>query len=78
MIIPKSQNLVKFEIEGQGEIVAVGNGDPTCHEPFIAEKHTVFNGKCIVIIRSTKKEGTIKLTAKSKGLVSSTIEIVVK
>ncbi|MBT6837518.1 MAG: DUF4982 domain-containing protein, partial [Bacteroidetes bacterium] len=75
LLVPKSNNLVKFEIEGQGEIIAVGSGDPTSHEPFIADQHTVFNGKCLVIIRSKKEEGKIKLTAKSKGLVSSSIEI---
>jgi beta-galactosidase len=75
LLVPGSHNLVKFEIEGPGEIVAVGNGDPTCHEPFIADKHSVFNGKCLVIVRSTKTPGVIKLMAKSKGLEGSSIEI---
>ncbi|QAA80444.1 DUF4982 domain-containing protein [Aequorivita sp. H23M31] len=77
-LVPKSDNIINFEIEGPGEIIAVGNGDPTSHEPFIAKKHSAFNGKCLVIIRSTKQAGTIKLKAQSKGLKDSRIEIQVR
>jgi beta-galactosidase len=75
LLVPKSNNMIKFEIDGPGEIIAVGNGNPNCHEPFIADKHSVFNGKCLVIIKSTKTPGTVKLVAKSKGLKSSVVEI---
>ena len=34
--VPRSHNLVQFEVDGPGEIVAVGNGDATSHEPFQA------------------------------------------
>ncbi len=78
MLVPRTQNLINFDIEGPGEIIAIGNGDPTCHEPFISDKHTVFNGKCLVIIRGKKNSGTIKLTAKSKGIKSNSVDINVK
>lgn len=73
LLVPQSNNYIQFEIEGEGEIIAVGNGDPNCHEPFNSNKHSAFNGKCLVIIRSTGKAGTIKLYAKSEGLVGSEI-----
>jgi len=78
LLVPKSNNMVIFKIDGPGEIVAVGNGDPTCHEPFSANKHSAFNGKCLVIIRSKTKTGTIKLTATAKGLKKDIIEIQVR
>jgi len=78
LLVPKSHNLVKFKIKGPGEIIAVGNGDATCHESFISNKHSVYNGKCLVIIRSLKRSGTIKLLAESQGLKSAGIEILVK
>ncbi len=77
LLVPGSHNMVKFDVEGPGEIAAVGNGDPTCHEPFIADQHSTFNGKCLVIIRSTNAAGIIKLMARSKGLASSSLEIIV-
>ncbi len=76
LVVPRTNNLVEFEIEGPGRILATGNGDPTNHEPFISQKHRVFNGKCLVIIQSTTKPGTIKLTARSQGLKGAQIKIV--
>jgi beta-galactosidase len=32
-MVPTSQNLISFELEGNGKIIGVGNGDPSSHEP---------------------------------------------
>ena len=32
-VVPVAVNLIKFELEGPGRIIGVGNGDPSCHEP---------------------------------------------
>ena len=32
-IVPTAGNKINFSIEGAGEILGVGNGDPSCHEP---------------------------------------------
>jgi beta-galactosidase len=32
-VVPVSQNKIHFSIEGMGNILGVGNGDPSCHEP---------------------------------------------
>ncbi len=31
--VPTAQNKINFSIEGAGNIIGVGNGDPSCHEP---------------------------------------------
>jgi len=31
--VPTAGNGVRFELEGAGRIIGVGNGDPSCHEP---------------------------------------------
>ena len=74
--MPRSDNRIEFAIEGPGEIIAVGNGDPTSHESFQALDRKVFNGLCLVVIRSRKGEsGDIKLTAKSEGLKGDQITL---
>ncbi len=30
--VPTAGNLIHFSLEGQGQIIGVGNGDPSCHE----------------------------------------------
>ena len=32
-VVPVAQNKIHFAVEGQGNIIGVGNGDPSCHEP---------------------------------------------
>jgi beta-galactosidase len=32
-VVPVAANSVKFELDGPGRILGVGNGDPSCHEP---------------------------------------------
>ena len=78
-IVPRSNNLVNFSVEGAGEIVATGNGDATNHTSFQSKQRKAFNGKLMVIIRSKKGvKGVIKLTGKSEGLKGATITIQTK
>ena len=46
-IVPVAQNQVHFAVEGEGAILGVGNGDPSCHEPdtFLAQS----SGKSIPV-----------------------------
>jgi beta-galactosidase len=74
--VPRSHNKVLFSIEGPGEIIAVGNGDPTSHESFQAAQRKVFNGLALVVVRSRKgPSGTIMLRARSEGLASAEIQL---
>ncbi|UDQ97984.1 beta-galactosidase GalB [Lentisphaerota bacterium WC36G] len=78
-VVPRSSNLVKFSVEGAGEIIATGNGDATNHTVFSSKKRKAFNGKVMVIIRSKKGvKGAIKLTAQSEGLKGATITLEAK
>jgi len=72
--VPIADNLIKFEVSGNGKIIGVGNGDPSSHE---ADKYldgnyqrSLFNGKCQVIVQSNKEKGTITLKAASENLKS--------
>ncbi len=74
--VPRSMNEVNFSIEGDGEIVAVGNGDQTSHEPFQASKRKAFNGLCLAIVRINKgATKPITLKATSSGLQAAEITI---
>lgn len=72
---PTAENLIKFKIEDVGEIAAVGNGNSASIESYQAHERKLFNGMCLVIVKSEKKPGKIKLTAESEGLQSGSIQI---
>jgi beta-galactosidase len=75
-VIPLSNNLIDFKIEGSGEIVATDNGDPTNMVSFSSHQREAFNGLCLVIVRSNAgKPGSIVVTAKSTGLKEARVKI---
>ena len=75
-IAPRANNQIDFEIEGPGEIVGVSSGDPTNHESFKGKSHRALNGKCLVIVQSTRQAGEIKISANSAGLESNSAVLI--
>ena len=76
LVVPRANTSIRFTIEGQGEIVATDNGDPTSFEPFQAHERQAFNGLCLVIVRGTAgRPGRIRLTVSSEGLRRGTTVI---
>lgn len=74
-LCPRANNLISFEVEGQGTLRAVGNGDPTSLESFVKQHRKAFNGKCMAILQSSNKGGNITLTAKTNNIKEATITI---
>ncbi len=72
-LVPIADNKVRFNIEGAGKIIGVGNGDPSCHEPDKASERFAFNGLAQVIVQSTHAAGKTKLTATADGLAPATV-----
>ena len=74
LLVPRSKNRIKFELEGPGEIVAVDNGDATSFEPFQASERSAYNGLALVIVRASQP-GKIILKAHADGLKDATVRI---
>jgi len=56
----------------------VDNGNPLDYDSYQASQRKAYNGMCLAIIQSLRKEGNIKLVAKSQGLKEAIISIAVK
>lgn len=74
-IVPTADIPVSFSMNGEGEIAALGNANPTDLSGFHNKKKNTFHGTCVAIVRPNGKKGTIKLKATADGLQSSQIEI---
>ena len=75
-IVPRTDNLIEFAVDGPGRIVATDNGDPTNMVPFPSHKRKAFNGLALVIVRSDAgNAGTITVKAKSPGLKDALVEV---
>ncbi|HEX7411515.1 MAG TPA: glycoside hydrolase family 2 TIM barrel-domain containing protein, partial [Bacteroidales bacterium] len=75
-VVPTTDNLVKFSIEGPGKIIGTGNGNPSSHEPDKASQRMAFNGYCLVLVQSERQAGEIRLKASSEKLNGA--EVVIK
>ncbi|HWT65353.1 MAG TPA: glycoside hydrolase family 2 TIM barrel-domain containing protein [Terracidiphilus sp.] len=64
---------VRFEISGPGVIAAVGNGDGQDPGSYHADVRKLYQGRAQVVIRTTRKAGAIKLTAKGIGAGDATV-----
>ena len=77
-VVPVADNEVAFEIQGEGKIIGLDNGNPVSHEDFKGSRRKAFNGLCLAIVQATAKPGRIQLTATSPGLKSSSVAITTK
>jgi beta-galactosidase len=72
---PKAENLLKFSVDGPGKIIAVGNANPVSLESYQLPQRKAWQGKCLVVVKSEREPGTIRLMATGKGLQTSSLEI---
>ena len=76
LMVPGSENPIRFEISGPGEIVATDNGDPTDMTVFASPHRRAFNGLALAIVKAKRGQtGAITLTARSEGLETASTTI---
>jgi len=74
-VVPIADNEVTFELEGEGLLLGVDNGDPQSHEDYKSNRRKAFNGLCLAIVQATGKPGQIRVTASSPALKSASVVI---
>jgi len=79
LTVPLSHPLIKFEVDGPGEIVATDNGDAISFEPFQSHQREAYNGMALVIVKAKKgATGTFKIRAVSEGLSGGEVAVKIK
>jgi beta-galactosidase len=69
---------VEFSISGPGVIAAVGNADARDPDSYDSDRRKLYQGRALVVIRSSRQNGQIKLTARSSGLSDGSVGIEAK
>jgi beta-galactosidase len=75
---PHADNEVRFSISGPGSIAAVGNGDGQDGTSYQGDRRKLFQGRALVVVRSSKQFGPIKLIATTSGVAEASVTIDVK
>ena len=66
-LVKTASPLCTFDVDGPGQLIGVGNGDPSSHEPDHATQRSAFNGLARAIVQATDQPGIITLTASTKA-----------
>src|SRR2546421_3827882 len=69
--VPPATDEVLFEITGPGELLAVGTANPVSEESYVGTQRKAFQGRLMVVVRSSGQEGAIRLTATAHGLATA-------
>jgi beta-galactosidase len=75
IVVPRADNLIKFELNGAGSIVGVDNGNQISHEGFKGKQRKAFHGLALAIVQAKEKRGQIVLKATSDNLQSASVVI---
>jgi beta-galactosidase len=72
---PDANQEVQIAINGSGEIAAAGNGDGQDTATYHGDRRKLFQGRALVVVRTSRQGGPIHLTATAPGLSDGTTDI---
>jgi len=72
---PNAKNQLQFDISGPGVIAGVDNANLKDLDQYVGNTRKAWNGRALVVIRSTNAEGDIKLKVSSPGLTDANVTI---
>jgi beta-galactosidase len=75
-VVPDANNLIEFKVEGEGILKGTDNGNPQDKTLMQSSNRSAFNGLALAVIQSTRKSGTVRLSAVSEGLKEAFIVVV--
>jgi beta-galactosidase len=77
VVHPDADRMVHVDVEGDGVLLGVGNGDAFDHEPFKGNRVRTFYGLCRAIVKSTARAGSITVKARADGVEGDEVSITV-
>jgi beta-galactosidase len=75
-VVPDANNLIEFNIEGEGIIIGTDNGNPQDKTQMKSRQRKAFNGLALAVIQSTEKSGNIRISAVSANLKGAVLQVV--
>lgn len=70
--VPDANFPTKIIVDG-GRLLGACNGNPNCHEEYISERRSIFNGRCLAIVKPDDDAEQIQVTVESAYGSSSAV-----
>jgi beta-galactosidase len=74
-LCPEATQQLHFTVSGAGRFRAIGNGDPTCLEPFQEPQMHAFQGQLVAIVQASNAAGAVQVKATAAGLKDGTLQL---
>jgi beta-galactosidase len=74
-VVPDAVVKVSFGVQGAGELVGVGNGNPHNVDSFKRPRRWTWHGQALAILRPAKRPGALTLSATSAGLRPARLQV---
>jgi beta-galactosidase len=68
LVHPNADHELFFTVKGEGEIAAVGSGNPISTERYRGNQRRAHRGRCLVVVKSCGGPGEIRLRAQADSL----------
>ena len=72
---PDADNEIVFEVQGEGKLIGLDNGDMSNAEGYKGTQKKAFHGMCLGLVQAGATAGRIRVTAASPGLKPATATI---
>jgi beta-galactosidase len=72
---PLADQEVQFSISGPGMIAAVANGDAQDDASYQGDRRKLYQGRALVVVRTSRQSGAITVQAKGAGLADGAVTI---
>jgi beta-galactosidase len=73
--VPTADHVVRFGVNGPGHLAALGSNNPRHTEAYRGDRHRLFRGRCLAIVRPGEQAGEITLRAEAEGLSPAELTI---
>ena len=77
-MVPDAEHEVTFEVQGEGKLIGLDNGNQQSHEDYKSNRRKAYNGMCLAIVQSGARPGAIRIAATSPGLKAASITVTTK
>jgi beta-galactosidase len=74
--VPAAADGIRFAVSGPGNLIGVGNGDPSSHEADRATERRAFNGRCLALVQATGTAGLVEVEGSAAGLVPGLVQLI--
>ncbi|MBR2044618.1 MAG: DUF4982 domain-containing protein [Agathobacter sp.] len=75
LLLPAIEQDVEISVSGEASLIGFGSALCKTDEVFQGTKHSTYRGRCLAVLKATRKPGSAMITIRSKGVADVQIEL---